>query len=421
MPIRGSRRLARSVPPSRRSDAGRRRPRRCDRPLDRPRRPDRFRQRAVDELRSARRAGRDPLPGRSAARCAPLPAGRRPGGARRGARFPERGARRAARRAPAAVGAGGLGAPSPDLPNRDPLAEIAAGVAPDAAIEPEGVFEPTWTRAGGLLAAVDAGGRLLATAVGDIAATFADADIVWLDDRLAALEPSRQDWRRPALRAGRGARGRPRPPRAPPGLRRRLHATSSGARRPRHPRGRCPECRDDRAARARRPCALVPPGRGRRLVPARGEHRTLQLRLRESGLGLRARLAGGERLAPLQLRIGPDGEAALELRALDDLTPLRAALAGMVEAATADPDAALGRPLRRRAVLDELAARSSRDDREGAAHAFVVQFARMRYRGISLPVACDRGNRPCASDPSGPAMRRNAVRALPYDLRADVA
>jgi hypothetical protein len=83
--------------------------------------------------------------------------------------------------------------------------------------------------------------------------------------------------------------------------------------------------------------------------------------LRESGMGLRARLAGGERLERLILRIGPDGAAAIELRALDDLTPLRAALAGMVEAARVASDAALGAgPLRRRSVLDELAAALNR-------------------------------------------------------------
>jgi hypothetical protein len=49
--------------------------------------------------------------------------------------------------------------------------------------------------------------------------------------------------------------------------------------------------------------------------------------------------------------------ASIELRAVDDLAPLRAALAGLVEAASADAHAALGAgPLRRRAVLDELAA-----------------------------------------------------------------
>jgi hypothetical protein len=86
-----------------------------------------------------------------------------------------------------------------------------------------------------------------------------------------------------------------------------------------------------------------------------GSTETLEFHMRESGLGLRARLAAGARLAPLILRVGPDGEAAIELRAVDDLEPLRAALAGMVEAATSDPDAPLGRgPLRPRAVLDAL-------------------------------------------------------------------
>jgi hypothetical protein len=84
---------------------------------------------------------------------------------------------------------------------------------------------------------------------------------------------------------------------------------------------------------------------------------TLVLPLREAALGLSARLASGERLAPLVLRLAPDGAAELELAALDDLVPLGAAVERMIERAATDPDAALGAgPLRRRAVLGELAA-----------------------------------------------------------------
>jgi hypothetical protein len=57
------------------------------------------------------------------------------------------------------------------------------------------------------------------------------------------------------------------------------------------------------------------------------------------------------------VHIRPDATTVIELRALDDLAPLRAAVAGMIEAARVDPSAALGAgPLRRRAVLAELAA-----------------------------------------------------------------
>ena len=84
---------------------------------------------------------------------------------------------------------------------------------------------------------------------------------------------------------------------------------------------------------------------------------TLEFRLREAGLGLSGRLAGGERLAPVTLHLGQDGAAAIDLGIVDDLEPLRGAMTIMAEAASADPAAALGAgPLRRRAVLAELAA-----------------------------------------------------------------
>jgi hypothetical protein len=84
---------------------------------------------------------------------------------------------------------------------------------------------------------------------------------------------------------------------------------------------------------------------------------TLVLPVREAALGLTARLASGERLAPLVLRLSADAAGKIELAAVDDLVPLRTAVARMVEAAEADESAALGAgPLRRRAVFAELAA-----------------------------------------------------------------
>jgi hypothetical protein len=266
----------------------------------------------------------------------------------------ERLADRLSRLAPA-----GLGTPSPDLPNRDPLAEIEAGMSWTAAVEPDGVFEPTLERAPVVFWRPSTPvGELLATAVGDIAATFADADIIWLDDRLAALEPEP-----PGLAQAR-LQCRTRSLEAGPGRRELRLACDAGSTQPRAVlEGHVILAHNVPDAGMIGRLALDGHAPLSRLVVAGGSYRreanaeTLQLRLRESGLGLRARLASGEQLAPLQLRIGPEGEAAIELAAVDDLAPLRTALAGMVEAALADADAALGAgPLRRRAVLDELAA-----------------------------------------------------------------
>jgi hypothetical protein len=253
----------------------------------------------------------------------------------------------------------GVGAPSPDLPNRDPLSEIDAGISSTAAVEPDGVFEPTLARAPVIFWQPSMStGELLATAIGDIAAAFADAAIIWLDDRLAALEPE------PAAVAEGHLECRGRTVALGPG-RRELRLTCPADAAP--PRAllegyvtladEVPDggmigrlALDGHASLAR---LVVVGGSPRRAAGAA----TWELDLRESGLRLRARLATGERLAPLTLRMGADGMVAIELRALDDLAPLRGAVEGMIEAAGAEPDAALGAgPLRPRAVLDALAA-----------------------------------------------------------------
>ena len=270
-----------------------------------------------------------------------------------GAALAERIAGRLARLAP-----GGLGVPSPDLPNRDPLAEIEAGVSPTAAVDPEGVFEPSLDRAPVVFWRPSMpAGELLGSAIGEIAAAFADADILWLDDRLAALHAdppelvsARLDCRTRSLDPGAGRREL------------RLACNGDSARPRAEVEGHV--ALSDHIPYGGMIGRLALDGHAplSRLVVAGGSHRregsteALELRLRERGLGLRARLAGGERLAPVMLRIGQDGKTAIELSVVDDLSPLRAALAGMVEAASADPGAALGAgPLRRRAVLRELA------------------------------------------------------------------
>jgi hypothetical protein len=253
----------------------------------------------------------------------------------------------------------GLGVPSPDLPNRDPLAEIEAGHSTSAAIDPEGVFEPTLDRAPVVLWRPSlSAGELLALAIGEIAAAFADADIVWLDDRLGAFHASPPE----LVSARLDCRTRSLDPAA--GRRELRLACAGGPARDRvELDGHVALAEGVPTGGMIGHLALDGHAPLSRLLVAGGAHRRagsseiLELRLRERGLGLRARLAGGERVTPLTVRTAADGKAALGLRVVDDLGPLRSAVGAMVDAASAEPDAALGfGPLRRRAILRELAA-----------------------------------------------------------------
>jgi hypothetical protein len=253
----------------------------------------------------------------------------------------------------AEIAPAGLEAPSPDLPNRDPFSEIEAGVPAEVAIEPDGVFEPTLRRAPILFWHPSTpAAELLATAVTEVAAAFADADIVWLDQLLAARgadapmltrerigcqvrqlyeNTGRRELR---LTCGGGTTG------APAML--AGHIIFEGD----VPSG---GLIDSLAFAGRPPLSRLMVSGGSQRAP---ESDTTKVWLREAGLGLSARLSSGERLAPVALRIGDDGTAEAELGVVDDLEPLRVALTGMVE----DPAAALGAgPLRRRAILAALA------------------------------------------------------------------
>jgi hypothetical protein len=260
----------------------------------------------------------------------------------------------------ARIASGGLAAPSPDLPNRDPLAEIEAGAAADDAVDPDGIFEPTLARAPLLFwSPAQTPTELLASAVRDLAALFADGDIVWLDQQLGALSPPEvADLVRARIpcatrTVGRGGEDREV----------RVDCTGEAAVGRIALSGHVRLAGDGPVAGLVRSLALqgrapvhrldVVGGFARRDSPAP----TLVLPVREAALGLTARLASGERLAPLVLRLSADAAGEIELAAVDDLVPLRTAVARMVEAAEADESAALGAgPLRRRAVFAELAA-----------------------------------------------------------------
>jgi hypothetical protein len=273
-----------------------------------------------------------------------------------GAALAERLAGRLNQAAPA-----GLGAPSPDLPNRTPLAEIEAGVALDVAVDPDGIFEPSLRREPIVFwRPSDLPSELLATGVGDIAAEFADADIRWLDACLAALASPDAEKVTHGLsrcRTREIARGADR--------REIRLACGDGATAERATalagyvtlEGDAPTggLMNSLTLDGQPPLSRLIVAGGARLQDARGD--ALELSLREAGVGLTARLPGGERLTPVILRLTDDGAAELELGVVDDLAPLRGALSRMAEAATVHPIAALGAgPLRRRAVLAELSA-----------------------------------------------------------------
>ncbi len=261
----------------------------------------------------------------------------------------------------AQVAPAGLGAPSPDLPNRTPLAEIVAGVAPDAAVDPDGVFEPSLRREPIVFWAPSNSPAVhLATGVGDVAAGFADADIRWLDVCLTALSAPGAEkitLERSRCRARDIARGADRHEirlACGDGATAGSATTLVGYVTLEHgaPTGGVISSLsvDGRPQLSR----LIVAGGARSGDASAG---ALELSLREAGLGLAARLPGGERLTPVVLRLAEGEAAEIEFGLVDDLAPLRGAVSRMVEAAGADPGAALGTgPLRRRAVLAELSA-----------------------------------------------------------------
>lgn len=245
---------------------------------------------------------------------------------------------------------GGLGTPDPDLPNRDPLSEIEAGVPADDAIDPDGIFEPTLARAPLLFwSPAHTPHELLASAVRDLSALFADGDVLWLDaqlGRLTGLDVAALAWRHVPCTTHM-VKGEVRI--ACPGETafRGYVTLTDGA-----PTGGLVQslALQDRAPVHR---LAVTGGSAQRAAGAW----SLVMQVREGALGLTARLASGERLAPPVLRLTAENAGEIELAAIDDLGPLRAAVARMVAAAEADPGAALAAgPLRRRAVLAELKA-----------------------------------------------------------------
>jgi hypothetical protein len=256
----------------------------------------------------------------------------------------------------AEIAPGGLGLPSPDLPNRDPLRAILAGVSGYDAVEPDGVLDPNVPRAArALWRPEEPPAALLSQVTRDLAEGLADGDVLWLDRRLVALAGMDA----PASASARLGCGGVVVEQGPGKRELRLSCppTPGGASLAGHI-----ELVGGRVVGGLvRTLALDDGQPVARLVVAAGSESPtdagamLELDLREAGLGLSARLAGGERLRPVRVMLDADGGGEAELFAVDDLAPLRTAIERMREVALADPGAALAAgPFRRRAVLAEL-------------------------------------------------------------------
>jgi hypothetical protein len=236
---------------------------------------------------------------------------------------------------------GGLAIPSPDLPNRDPLAGIAAAQGVDQILEPQGPVDPRSLRVAVLQwrPAADPA-TTFAAAARDVAGMFATADIVWLDRRLAAQsEPvSRRSTlcrlRRVAL-DGDGVE-----------LRAECNGgdftlagfvTMAGA-----------EIRGGRidALTIRGEAAVRRLRIGDGSIARDGDAEVIRLVPREDGAGLSARLLTGARLAAVTLRSGGESEATAEIDVVDDLDALDLAVGELL-----DTDALGPGPFRRRGVL----------------------------------------------------------------------
>ena len=245
----------------------------------------------------------------------------------------------------------GLWAPDPDLPNRDPLIELASGKEPAAVIEPSGLFDPTRRRAPIQVWQVpqdepEAFGGFAQ----EVATFFSARDIARLDARLAEQAPESTQIYRGRCRTRHVALGN--------GLGELRIA--------------CDTREISLEGYVRRRGAEILGGRLRSLTL--GDHATigllrvaggtllaeagreeLRIGLQEDAAGLGARLVTGALLSALVLKIDPSGAAEAEVAVLDDLSPLRNALRRLAETSLDDHPLGPG-PLRRRVILSALEA-----------------------------------------------------------------
>ncbi|MGE0666532.1 MAG: hypothetical protein AB7O49_08245 [Sphingomonadales bacterium] len=200
----------------------------------------------------------------------------------------------------------GVAVPDPSLPDRNPLLELEAGTKPMDVVEPEGVYDPAAARAPRLLASPsDAEGDTLALAVAVIGESFSPRMVAGID--AALTRRGGPATRFAAACAIERVSGETRFECEGPVLTMSGHVSAGGGTVSRL------------ALKGHAPLGglAVLPGSGR------------DLRLAEAAQGLTARLATGERLAPLRL-----GEGSAEIAVIDDIAALRRAMAALDRSST---------------------------------------------------------------------------------------
>lgn len=237
----------------------------------------------------------------------------------------------------------GLATPDPDLPNRDPLADLDSTGSLKAVLEPPGAMDPRTLRPPLLHWQPSAEpATTLASVARSLAGMFAAADILWLD-RLLAAQGGTESRRSAPCRLERLQL---------PEDRQELRVGCDGddvtlSGFVTIAAGRVTGGRIDRLRIARSPEL-------RRLRIAGGSFaqdgdiEILRLTTREAASGLSARLLSGVRVAEIALTSGPS-QASVEVVMVDDLDGLDRAVANLSDGAALGPG-----PLRRRMILGGL-------------------------------------------------------------------
>jgi len=238
---------------------------------------------------------------------------------------------------------GGLATPNPDLPNRDPLAETAAGRSIDEILESQGSIDPRNPRPALLQwQPTQEPGTTFAAAARDLAGMFAASDIAWLDAHLAAqsgpatshrspcrLQRVAQDADRIELRAECGGGDF-----SLVGFVTMAGATIGG-------RIDTLSIGGETAVRRLR-IATGSVTRG-------GDAEIIRLVPQESGAALSARLLSGGRLTAVTLRGDGESQAMAQIDVVNDSKMLDRAIGALIGSEALGPG-----PFRRRAVLASL-------------------------------------------------------------------
>lgn len=240
----------------------------------------------------------------------------------------------------------GLGGPSPDLVNREPLIALAAVDSMDKILETDGPLDPEtrrpvalqWSAAGDAAATFDALAR-------DVGGMFTAGDIGWLDARLARFGANPVTYRA-SCREDRVARGEDR-------VELRLDC---GEKAGELKLAGFVILQGSTVTDARIDALSI--GDGDTLyrlemadgtVMLEGGSEIIRLSLREAGAGLTARLLSGRRIVAIEVR-SYGRQAIVRLDTEEDLPALDTALGAL-----ASSEVLGSGPLRRRAVLRSLA------------------------------------------------------------------